>query len=174
MIQSYEETEDGVEKQWGTNHLGHFYFTQLLMPYLRKGAPSRVICVSSVASNWIGNDKLDVAKVYPPKADGYNPTIWYGYSKIANQLHALELNNRFQEQGITAYSLHPGWVYDTNLAQHLPAVAHCFIGCFTGCFACCNENMKTTPQGAATNVALCVAEASELKGGLYYMNCIPA
>ena len=100
-------TEDGFERQIGTNHLGHFYLTYLLLDTLKKSAPSRIINVASLAHAFskIDLDDLNITKVK------YSSTTAYGNSKEANMLHALELARRLKGTGVTAYSLHPGAVH---------------------------------------------------------------
>ena len=99
-------TEDGFERHIGTNHLGHFYLTYLLLNTLKKSAPSRIINVASGGHMFskIDLDDLNITKVK------YNPLTAYGNSKEANMLHVLELARRLKGTGVTAYSLHPGAV----------------------------------------------------------------
>lgn len=106
------KTEDGFETQIGTNHLGHFYLTHLLLDRLKQCSPSRIINVSSLAHTHarLNMDDLNLTKA------GYNSFVAYGNSKLANILHAMELSRRLQGTGVTAYSLHPGAVV-TELAR---------------------------------------------------------
>ena len=105
-------TEDGFERHIGTNHLGPFYLTNVLLDTLKKSSPSRIINVASMAhaASKIDLNDLNITKVK------YNPTTAYGNSKEANMLHALELDRRLKGTGVTAYSLHPG-VVDTELLR---------------------------------------------------------
>ena len=98
------KTEDGFERQMGTNHLGHFYLTHFLLDTLKHSAPSRIINVSSMAHAF---SRLDVNDLNISKVK-YNKTVAYGNSKEANMLHAAELSRRLEGTGVTAYSLHPG------------------------------------------------------------------
>ncbi len=101
----YRETEDGHELQFGTNHLGHFALTALLLPYLLKADAPRVTTVSSLAHNQ-GDGRILEAN---PR-DGYSPSTAYGQSKLANLLFALELQRRAAAAGttLTSTAAHPG------------------------------------------------------------------
>ena len=107
----YRETVDGFELQFGTNHLGHFALTGLLMPHLLEAPAPRVTTVASIAHH---NGDAKVAEGNP--AQGYNPNTTYGRSKLANLLFALELHRRATAAGskLTSTAAHPG-VSATNL-----------------------------------------------------------
>lgn len=111
-------TTDGFETQLGTNHLGHFLLTEQLLPALRKGAPSRVVNVSSCfhdrANGREGRIDFDDLHFERRPYDGWTA---YAQSKLANVLHAKELARRLAGEGVTAASVHPGWVR-TNLIRH--------------------------------------------------------
>jgi NAD(P)-dependent dehydrogenase (short-subunit alcohol dehydrogenase family) len=105
-------TEDGFEMQFGTNHLGHFALTNLLLPHIT----DRVVTLSSTAHKTPGSrihfDNLDLTGEYHPMAA-------YGQSKLANLLFTLELQRRLTEAGspVRALAAHPGWAA-TNLQGH--------------------------------------------------------
>ncbi len=105
------ETDDGFELQFGTNHLGHFALTGLLMPHLLQAPAPRVTTVSSIAHH-SGDGKV----LEGNPAQGYNPNTTYGRSKLANLLFALELQRRAAASGskLTSTAAHPG-VSGTNL-----------------------------------------------------------
>ena len=105
------ETDDGFELQFGTNHLGHFALTGLLMPHLLQAPAPRVTTVSSIAHH-SGDGKV----LEGNPAQGYNPNTTYGRSKLANLLFALELQRRATASGskLTSTAAHPG-VSGTNL-----------------------------------------------------------
>ena len=111
MIPPYGKTKDGFELQFGSNHLGHFTLTGLLLPILKNTAGSRVVTLSSIAHRGasIDFDNLDGSK-------GYKAMKFYGQSKLANLLFAKELDNRFKQHGIHTISVacHPG-ISNTNL-----------------------------------------------------------
>ncbi len=111
------KTADGFELQLGTNHFGHFLLTELLLGALAKGAPSRVVNLSSCyhdkAMGREGRIDFDDLHFERRKYDGWEA---YAQSKLANLLHARHLAPRVADQGITAVSVHPGWVR-TNLIR---------------------------------------------------------
>jgi NAD(P)-dependent dehydrogenase (short-subunit alcohol dehydrogenase family) len=104
-------TADGYELQFGTNHLGHFALTGLLLPALLAAASPRVTTVASLTHHQ-GDAK--VLEGNPP--GDYNPRTSYGRSKLANLLFALELHRRATAAGshLTSTAAHPG-VAATNL-----------------------------------------------------------
>jgi NAD(P)-dependent dehydrogenase (short-subunit alcohol dehydrogenase family) len=112
------ETADGFEMQLGTNHLGHFALTMLLMPALMAIPRSRVVTVSSQAHRMgtMNFDDLNSRK-------SYGPWRAYGQSKLANLLFTDELQRRLDRLGIPMLSLaaHPGFA-STNLQTAGPAM----------------------------------------------------
>ncbi len=114
MMPPYGKTSDGFELQFGTNHLGHFALTGLLLPMLIKTPGSRVVNVSSAAhkSGKINFDDLN-------SVVSYNKMKAYGQSKLANLLFTYELQRRFKAAGSEsiATAAHPGWT-ETNLQRH--------------------------------------------------------
>lgn len=111
-------TKQGFEMQIGVNHLGHFLLTDLLLGALKSGAPSRIVNVSSCyhdkAVGREGKIVIDDLMFESRKYDGWEA---YAQSKLANVLHAKGLAKRLEGTGVTAVSLHPGWVR-TELAKH--------------------------------------------------------
>ena len=102
---SYSQTEDGIEAQFGTNHIGHFLLTNLLMPkILDAGAGSRIVVVSSSAHRY-ATQFLDYNF-----SEGNTYSAWDGYtrSKACNVLFAKGLSRMLESRGIQAFSLHPG------------------------------------------------------------------
>lgn len=111
MVPPLQKTKDGFELQFGSNHLGHFALTGLLLPLLKKTPNSRVVSISSIAHRGgsIFFDNLDGSK-------GYKPMEFYRQSKLANLLFAKELDLRLKQHGIKVLSLacHPG-ISTTNI-----------------------------------------------------------
>jgi NAD(P)-dependent dehydrogenase (short-subunit alcohol dehydrogenase family) len=100
-----ELTEDGFERQFGTNHLGHFALTGLLMPALLKAPAPRVVTVSSLAHR---GGKIDFANLQSEQK--YVPWDAYNASKLANLLFALELERKAEAVGskLVSIPVHPG------------------------------------------------------------------
>jgi NAD(P)-dependent dehydrogenase (short-subunit alcohol dehydrogenase family) len=98
-------TEDGFELQFGTNHLGHFVLTGLLLDALAEGGAGRVVTVASLAHHGGGEDVLD-ANAGP----GYDRQHAYSNSKLANLLFAAELEQKLREHEVpvTSVAAHPG------------------------------------------------------------------
>jgi NAD(P)-dependent dehydrogenase (short-subunit alcohol dehydrogenase family) len=113
------KTVDGFETQIGINHLGHFLLTELLLDAIKKGAPSRIVNVSSCFHDKaMGKEgKMDFDDLFFEKRD-YDKWESYAQSKLANVLYAKGLAKRLEGTGVTAVSLHPGWVR-TNLGRHV-------------------------------------------------------
>lgn len=121
-------TADGFETQIGTNHLGHFALTGLLLPAMPTTDPtadSRVVTVSSGAhrSGTVDPDDLSFER------RRYHPWLAYGQSKLANLLFTAELDRRARAAGwsLTAVAAHPGWAA-TNLQVGAPAIAQNVVG----------------------------------------------
>ena len=108
MAAPYALTVDGFESQIGTNHLGHFALTNLLLPRLS----DRVVTVSSMA-HWPGRISFDDLNW---KSRRYSPWLAYSQSKLANLLFTSELQRRLDAAGspLRALAAHPGYSH-TNL-----------------------------------------------------------
>lgn len=108
MIPPLFRTVDGFESQFGTNHLGHFALTNLLLPQVRE----RIVTVSSIAHRFGTIDFDDLQWRRRP----YRPMAAYGQSKLANLLFVSELQRRLSEQSssVIATAAHPGMAA-TNL-----------------------------------------------------------
>jgi NAD(P)-dependent dehydrogenase (short-subunit alcohol dehydrogenase family) len=111
MVTRRAETVDGFELQLGTNHLGHFLLTTLLLPRIT----DRVVTVASDAHRWAQLDLSDLQW----ERRRYRAFAAYGQSKLANLLFTLELERRLRPTGRRALAVHPGWVRsDLGLGQH--------------------------------------------------------
>ena len=112
-----EVTEDGFERQFATNYLGPFALTGLLLPSMKQRAGSRVVTVSSAASNQgkIEFDNLQSERVYKPMLQAY------AQSKLADLIFALELQRRLKAVGspILSTAAHPGYAVTNLQADHL-------------------------------------------------------
>jgi len=107
MLGKRTETAEGFETTFGVNHLGHFLLTSLLLDRLRASAPARIVVVSSDAHKQARNG-LDFDDLQSERR--YRPTAVYAKSKLANIYFARELARRLDGTGVTANSLHPGFV----------------------------------------------------------------
>jgi NAD(P)-dependent dehydrogenase (short-subunit alcohol dehydrogenase family) len=110
-------TKDGFELQFGTNHLGHFAFTGLLLDRLLPVAGSRVVTVSSVGHRILADIHFDDLQW----EHRYNRVAAYGQAKLANLLFTYELQRLLAPHGATiAAAAHPG-MSDTELMRNMPA-----------------------------------------------------
>jgi NAD(P)-dependent dehydrogenase (short-subunit alcohol dehydrogenase family) len=117
MYVPYGKTEDGFERHFGTNHLGHFALTGLLMDILLSTPDSRVVTVSSVGHR---SGEMDFEDLMFEGGRRYRGQRVYGRSKLANLLFTYELQRRFEALGTNAIATaaHPGGS-NTNLARHV-------------------------------------------------------
>jgi NAD(P)-dependent dehydrogenase (short-subunit alcohol dehydrogenase family) len=106
-----QETNDGFELQFGTNHLGHFALTGRLLGLLRAAECARVVTVSSIAAT---QGDLDFGDVNAQRA--YRPMRAYGVAKLAQLMFAVELDRRSRQDGwgLMSNAAHPG-LSKTNL-----------------------------------------------------------
>lgn len=116
MMVPYGKTEDGFERQLGTNHMGHFALTGLLIDLLRNAPQSRVVSLSSGAHT---TGKMDFGNLMFEDGKDYTPMASYARSKLANLLFTYELQRRLAAAGTDciAVAAHPG-MSKTNLASH--------------------------------------------------------
>jgi NAD(P)-dependent dehydrogenase (short-subunit alcohol dehydrogenase family) len=114
MFTPFGRTVDGFETQFGTNHLGHFELTRLLMPLLVAASGARIVVLSS------DGHRLSDVDLDDPNWErrDYDKFLAYGASKTANTLHAVELDRRLRQDGVRAYAVHPG-VVGTALGRHM-------------------------------------------------------
>lgn len=117
MTPPRETTSDGFELQFGTNHLGHFALTGLLLDRLLPAVGSRIVTVSSIGHRFAPGIRFEDLQW----ERRYNRLQAYGQSKLANLLFTYELQRRLIGQHTTALAAHPGGS-DTELARHLPGV----------------------------------------------------
>jgi NAD(P)-dependent dehydrogenase (short-subunit alcohol dehydrogenase family) len=152
MMPPYSKTADGFELQFGTNHLGHFALTGLLMDLIINTENSRFVNVSSTShkSGKIDFDDLDWEK------RTYKKMRAYGDSKIANIYFTYELQRILEKAGskTIAVASHPGWTA-TELQRHVRIVN------FLNRFFSQGIDMGALPT-------LYAAIAPDVKGGDYY------
>ena len=123
MMPPYGLTKDGFELQFGTNHLGHFALTGLLMPSLLAAPGSRVVTVSS---NGHRAGRMNFADLQSSRH--YQKMAAYGRSKLANLLFTYELQRRLSAAGAQTIALaaHPGTAR-TELTRHMSALSNAAV-----------------------------------------------
>ncbi|THJ66237.1 SDR family NAD(P)-dependent oxidoreductase [Arthrobacter echini] len=150
-------TSDGFELQFGTNHLGHFALTGLLLEHLREAGSARVVTLSSLAHKRGRIDFDDLQSEH-----GYRRWKAYGQSKIANLYFMVELDRRARDAGweLTSVAAHPG-VANTNLTagMNTPAVFDVVGNLF---------KRLTQSDAAGALPTLYAATSPEVHGGDYY------
>jgi len=152
-----QQTTDGFELQFGTNHLGHFYLNHLTFD-LVAARSGRVVPVSSIAHRSAPGIKFDD----PMFAKGYSPMTAYSQSKLANLMYGLELARRLDAAGsdVIAVNAHPGYSA-TNLQSTGPT------GFFKVIYKVSNSLMAQKPSLGALPEVLAVA-GDEATNGAYY------
>ena len=121
-------TADGFELTFGTNHLGHFLLTNLLLEDLKRSAPARVITVSSELHNpdHAGGPAPDFDYDNLKGEKYYNPQVFYRNSKLANMWFAYELQRRLTGTGVTSNAVCPGFVPAAIAARRKSPLARFF------------------------------------------------
>jgi len=99
------KTSEGFETQFGVNYLGSFLLTELLLPLLKKGAPSRIVHTSSVMHE-TGMIDFDDPNFETRKYNGFKA---YYQSKLALVMYAKHQATQLQGTSVSPYSIHPGW-----------------------------------------------------------------
>ncbi len=156
MAAPYQRTVDGFELQFGTNHLGHFALTGLLLPALRDQPGSRVVTVSS-NSHKAGQMRFDDLQ----GERRYSRWGAYSQSKLANLLFAFELDRRLKAASLPLISVaaHPGYSA-TNLQLSAPPLYERLVMRLSNRFVAQNAEMGALP-------ILYAATAPGLAGGSY-------
>ncbi len=167
-------TKQGLEMQFGTNHVGHFLFTKLLLDRVvaagTESQPSRVVSLSSIAHT-LGRIRLDDLNY---ENRWYESSTAYGQSKLANLLFARQLARRLARDGqgarVKVYSVHPGSIV-TGLQRHSMGSYYFqkFIGRALRRLGGFQLSTKTIEEGASTTLVACLAPG--LQTGSYLVNC---
>jgi dehydrogenase/reductase SDR family protein 13 len=147
-------TKDGFELVWGTNHLGPYLFTRLLLDRIKEAGTARIVNVASkshYAARGIDWDAL--------KQPTRSPTAMreYEVSKLCNVLFAKELAHRLEGCGVTTYALHPG-VVATDVWRRVPAPLRWLIKQF----------MISPERGAEASLRCATDPALAGQTGRYY------
>lgn len=170
MACPHTTTSDGLEMQFGTNHIGHFLLTNLLIPALVKtaktGGDARIINLSSRGHHF---DTVHFDDPHFETRD-YDKWLAYGQAKTANIMFTVGLEKRLAGKGVHALAVHPGGIR-TNLGRHLTEDDIALL------LKRMDENadegftFKTVEAGAATSCYAATAPELEGKGGVYLEDC---
>jgi NAD(P)-dependent dehydrogenase (short-subunit alcohol dehydrogenase family) len=156
MYPPRQTTRDGFELQFGTNHLGHFAFTGLLLDLLLPVGGSRVVTVASLAHRVRAGIHFDDLQW----ENSYDRVAAYAQAKLANLMFAYELQRRLAPHGTTAsIAAHPG-VARTELMRNSPTVARALFPLVAPLFTQNSERGALPILRAATDPAAL--------GGQYY------
>lgn len=150
-------TDEGVERQFGINHLGHFLLTNLLIGNMTRG--SRIVVVASGAhkAGRIHFDDINLSK-------GYNVVKAYGQSKLANVLFTKEMSRRLMDKGITVNCCHPGAVATNMGVSRDTGFGKTITGLLKPFF-------QTPEDGARTAVFLATNPSVSSITGEYFYRC---
>jgi retinol dehydrogenase-12 len=147
-------TRSGFELAFGTNHVGTFLFTSLLLDALKRAAPARIVTVASRAHTRVGAIDWEAVRKPSRSLTGLSE---YGVSKLANVLFSAELGRRLAGTGVTTYALHPG-VVATDVWRSVPWPIRPLM----------LRGMITPEQGARTTLYCATSPACANETGLYY------
>lgn len=161
MACPFAKTSDGFELQFGSNHLGHFLFTLLMLPALRRGDAVRIVNLSSRGHHIAPVDFDDLQ--FEHRA--YDKWQSYGQAKTANVLFSVGLERRLGGSGIHAFAVHPGAIM-TELGRHLQAEDIAYLQTRSR-----GMQFKSVEQGAATSCFAATAPELAGRGGLYLEDC---
>lgn len=147
-------TASGFEMTFGTNHMGPFLFTQLLLDRLKEADSARIVNVASTMHYQAKGIDWDAVRKPTVSRLGMKE---YSESKLANVLHAQELARRLAGTNVTTYSLHPG-VIASDVYRRVPWPLRKVMTMF----------MKSTEEGATTSLYCATSPDVAGDSGLYY------
>jgi NAD(P)-dependent dehydrogenase (short-subunit alcohol dehydrogenase family) len=151
LLPTREQTEEGLERTFATNLLGHFLLTNLLANKLE--APARIINVSS-GGMYTQRIRLDDLQMQKTRYDG---TVAYARTKRGQVILTELWAERFRDRGIVVHSMHPGWAATPGVSESLPRF-----------YKVTRPLLRTAEQGADTIVWLCVSEEAGQTTGLFW------
>ena len=157
MLVPYGRTEDGFERHFGTNHLGHFALTSLVVDRLVATSASCIVTVTSAAYRF---GRLDFENLMYTNGVGYTPFGAYARSKLANLLFAEELDRRLQGTEARSVAAHPGGAA-TNLGRR--ATERRIYGTLLPIF----ERLSQSATQAARSVLRAATDPNVRGGELY-------
>jgi NAD(P)-dependent dehydrogenase (short-subunit alcohol dehydrogenase family) len=150
-------TESGFERMFGTNHVGPFLLTNLLLDRLRSSAPARIVNVASAAHFGARGIDWEVVRRPTRTITGMRE---YSVSKLANVLHAEELARRLEGSGVTTYALHPG-VIASDIWRRVPWPVRSVM----------KARMDSPEHGARTSIYCATSAEVAGESGRYYDDC---
>ncbi|XP_029947652.1 retinol dehydrogenase 12 [Salarias fasciatus] len=150
-------TKEGFEASFATNHLGPFLLTNLLLDLMKSSAPARIVTLSS-ANHKLG--KVDFAHFRGENLVHHMDWV-YNHTKLHNLICTNELARRIQSTGVTANSVHPGFVM-TEVIRHYPLWVRCIFN-LVGFFF-----FKSPEEGAVSSIYCAVSEELEGVTGKYF------
>lgn len=153
------QTADGFELAFGTNHLGPYLYTRLLLPRLREAGSARIVNVSSRSHYRAKGIDYEAVK-WPTQSTTGMPE--YEVSKLANVLFTKELAAGEAGPGVHSYALHPG-VVASDIWRRIPWPFRQIAKLF----------MVSNEEGAQTSLHCATSEEAASDDGLYYDRCRP-
>jgi NAD(P)-dependent dehydrogenase (short-subunit alcohol dehydrogenase family) len=150
-------TTSGFEIAFGTNHVGPFALTNLLLDRLRSSAPARIVNVASIAHYQAPGIDWDALRRPTRSLTGMRE---YRVSKLANVLHAQELARRLEGTGVTTYALHPGTIA-SDIWRRVPWPLRPLM----------KRRMLTPERGAQTTLYCATSDEVAGESGGYYDDC---
>jgi NAD(P)-dependent dehydrogenase (short-subunit alcohol dehydrogenase family) len=152
-------TAQGFELDFGTNHLGHFLLTTLLLPRLRASAPARIVNVASIAHFDARGLDWEALRRPTRTVTGMRE---YEVSKLCNVLFTRSLAAGRAGPGVTSSALHPG-VVASDAWRRIPWPVRPLL----------TRSMLTTAEGALTTLHCAASAEAGAEDGLYYDRCKP-
>jgi NAD(P)-dependent dehydrogenase (short-subunit alcohol dehydrogenase family) len=152
-------TASGFELAFGTNHVGPFLLTSLLLDRLRASAPARIVTVASIGHYRVDGIDFDAVRQRTRTRTAFHE---YCVSKLANVLHSQELARRLDGSGVTTYSLHPGTIA-SDVWREIPWPIRPLM----------LRRMQSVQDGARTPLYCATSPEVAADTGLYYDDCRP-
>lgn len=159
-----ERVGPGWERQFATNHLGHYALANLLWPALAAGDGARVVALTST-----GHKRSGIRFDDPMFTTGYDKWEAYGQAKTADSLFAVQLDALGRGAGVRAFAAHPGGIM-TPLQRHLAREEMIAAGWMDE-EGNTDDRFKTPEQGAATSTWAATSPRLAGEGGVYCEDC---
>jgi len=176
-IKSPVFTTDGFENAFGTNHLGHFYLTLLLLEKLKRSSPSRIVVLSSMLHSpeqLKGRRKppyIDFDNLQLLEPNTYDAMLAYSNSKLANILFVKELSRRLGgNSGVTINALCPGIIPSTNLGD-MSSCSRCCMVCVLHYLCRCCKITRTLDEGSDCILFVALGKSLDDVSGKYFTDC---